>query len=240
MKYVAVVERSGDRKLTKDRNVSATWVPQQSCHSDCPLLHNGCYAEYHRAGLHTHRLNKRAGMLRMTLKRLRLKLALEEAVGIFKLTGKRKLRVHVVGDCATAQTAGIIGKAMVAHEKKHGKAAWTYTHSWRRFGLAAWKGARVLASCETPQQARQAMARGYAVALMTPDHPTNKLYQHEGLTVVPCPAQMNHIVTCEDCTLCQNPTMLLNRNLVVGFQAHGNTAKRINQVLEEANELAND
>lgn len=235
MKYVAVVEKSGDRKLTRNRNLSATWVPQQTCHSDCRLQNNGCYAEYHRAGLHTHRLNHRVARLRVSLSQLRLKLALEEALGIFKLTGKRKLRVHVVGDCATAKTAGIVGKAMVAHEKKHGKAAWTYTHSWRRFGPKAWRGARVLASCETPQDARLAMARGYAVALIVPPHPTNKVYPYDGLNVVPCPAQTSEIVTCEDCTLCQNPKMLLNRNLVVGFEPHGAAEKRINRMLEELN-----
>lgn len=230
---VLVVERSGDRKLTHNRNISATWAAQHTCHSDCPLQQNGCYAELHRAGLHTHRLNRRAAQLRVSLKQLRLRLALEEALGIFKLTGKRKLRVHVVGDCATAQTAGIVGKAMVAHEQKHGKPAWTYTHSWRRFGPKAWRGARVLASCESPQQARDAMARGYAVALIVRPHPTHKVYQYDGLNVVPCPAQMSDVVTCEDCTLCQNPKMLLNRNLVIGFEPHGAASKRITKLLEE-------
>lgn len=235
MAFVSIVERSHDRKLTKNANVSATWVPQQSCHSDCQLKKNGCYAEINKSGLHTHRLNKRAASLKMSLSKLRLKLALEEAIGIHYLTGKRKLRVHVVGDCSTAKVAGIVGKAMVAHERKHGKAAWTYTHSWRRFLPKAWQGARVLASCESASQARQALARGYAVALIVPQHPTNKIYRYKGLNVVPCPAQFKYdgerAVTCENCTLCQSPDMLRSRKLVVGFQPDGGTQGKVNRVL---------
>lgn len=222
MNHVSVVERSYDRKLTKDGNVSATWVPQQTCHDDCPLKRNGCYAEMFRAGIQTHRLNRQAKALKMGLRKLRLKLAKAEAAGIRSLSGLRKLRVHVVGDCATSETARIVGRAMVSHERKAGKAAWTYTHSWRRFRSEHWNGARVLASCEKPEEVAQARAQGYAAALITPYHPTNKVYEYQGIKVLPCPAQFKYNgerkVTCEDCSICQNPDMLRARNLVVGFQ----------------------
>jgi len=38
--------------------VSATYVSQQSCPDDCPLLGNGCYAETGNVGIHTNRLNR--------------------------------------------------------------------------------------------------------------------------------------------------------------------------------------
>lgn len=226
MTGVSVVERSGDKKLTANENVSATWVSQATCHNDCPLKKNGCYAESFNAGIQTARLNREAKSLKQRLRDLRLKLARQEAKGISKLTGKRKLRVHVVGDCATAETAGIVGKAMVDYQKRSGKAAWTYTHSWRRFGPKAWRGANVLASCERPEQVRQAQAKGYACALIVPDHPTNKVYQYGGLNILPCPAQFwtgpkpgDRTLTCETCNICQRPDMLRERNLVVGFQS---------------------
>jgi hypothetical protein len=234
MSNVIVSERTENRKLG---DLSCTWVPQQSCHEDCPLKKNGCYAEMHRAGLHTHRLNGKARDLKMGLGKLRLKLALQEAAGIRSLSGKRKLRVHVVGDCATPETATIVGKAMVDYEnKRHRKAAWTYTHSWRHVPLEAWAGARVLASCEKPEDVAKALAKGYAVALVTPFHPSNKVYQYGGLNVLPCPAQFKseegkRTVTCEDCNICQNPQMLRDRNLVVGFQPDGNTHLRVLRVI---------
>lgn len=236
---VAVVERSGDAKLSKTENVSATWVPQVSCHEDCPLKRNGCYAEIGRAGIQTHRLNGKAYKAKKGESVLRRLLARQEAAGIRALSGLRKLRVHVVGDCATSLAANIVGRAMVAHQKKHGKAAWTYTHSWRRIARKAWAGANVLASCEKPEQVAEARARGYASVLIVPPHPTNKVYNYRGVNVIPCPAQFTQngerTVTCEFCTLCQRPDMLLEKNLAVGFQPDGITTRRILRVIGASN-----
>ena len=219
---VAVVERTGNRKLSNQGNLSATSVPQQTCHDDCPLKRNGCYAESFRAGIHTWRLNHKAEKMKLGLAKLRLRLAKQEAREIGRLTGTRKLRVHVVGDCADPVSAGIVGEAMVKHQAKHGKPAWTYTHSWRHIKHEAWNGATVLASCEKPEQVSQARTQGYQCVLIVPDHPTNKIYQYHGLNIVPCPAQFvyngERRVTCEDCNLCQRPDILRERNLVVGFQ----------------------
>lgn len=240
---VAIVERSHDAKLTSNKNVSATWVPQQSCHDDCRLKKNGCYAELGNCGIHTHRMNKQAKALKLALNKLRLKLAKEEAYGIRNLlSGTRKLRVHVVGDCATRETARIVGRAMRDYVKRFGKPAWTYTHSWRRILAKEWMGASVLASCERPEEVAQAQARGYAAVLITPYHQTNKVYSYKGLNILPCPAQFKYKhgqlmppgalgerrVTCETCNICMNPAMLRARNLVVGFQPdHTLTAKKV-------------
>jgi hypothetical protein len=233
---VIAVERSGDAKLSRNMNVSATWVPQQSCHDDCPLKRNGCYAETGNSGLHSHRLNMAAGRLKMGLRKLRLKLAKEEAAAIRGLSGLRQLRVHVVGDCSDTATAGIIGRAMVAHQKRHGKAAWTYSHSWRRIARSAWQGANVLASCEKPEQVREARQRGYAAALIVPPHPSNKVYAFHGVTIVPCPAQFKKdgkfAVTCEDCTLCKRPDFLFKRKLTIGFQPDAGSQRKVLAVIQ--------
>jgi hypothetical protein len=237
-----VAEKSGNAKLSKNENVSATWVPQVTCHSDCPLKKNGCYAEIGRAGIHTHRLNAKAYKTRKGEAALRRQLAKEEAKQIRGLTGTRKLRVHVVGDCATADSARIVGRAMVAHQKKYNKSAWTYTHSFRRISKKSWAGANVLASCETPADVELAKKRGYAAALVVPPHPTHKTYQHKGITVIPCPAQFfrqngERHTTCEHCAICQNPDMLYKTNRVVGFQPDGVTTKRVLTVLHDREAL---
>jgi hypothetical protein len=245
---VIVAQNSKDSKLTrtphnsKASDVSATYVPQQSCHSDCPLKNNGCYAEEGNVGIHTHRINGLAKAAKRSLASLRLRLAKEEAKGIRALEGHRRLRVHVVGDCATADSARTVGRAMVAHQKKQGKEAWTYTHSWRRLSRSAWAGANVIASCESPEDVAKAQAKGYATALVVPPHQTNKVHMYRGVKVVPCPAQFNkqgtvlrpeqeRAVVCTECNLCPRPDNLLARGLTVGFAPDGVTTGRVLKVI---------
>jgi hypothetical protein len=232
---ISAVEQSENAKLGR---ISATYAPQQTCPSTCPLINNGCYAERGLVGIITRRLNRTARATKKGLAKLRILLAEQEAEKIRNLSGKNNLRVHVVGDCATPTAAKIIGRAMVRHEtRRWGQAAWTYTHAWRKIPLAAWQGARVLASCQTPAEVKQALAKGYAAALITPVHPTNKVYQYGGLNILPCPAQFKtdgkRTVTCEDCTICQNPAMLRARNLVLGFQPDGTTRGRVLRMIAD-------
>lgn len=231
MPRVSVVERSRDAKLSAGGQVSATWAPQTTCPQDCPLLDAGCYAEVGHAGFTTRRLNANVGTASPEA------LALEEAELIVDtLSGTRKLRVHVVGDCATPEAATTIAMAMELHEQKHGQPAWTYTHAWRDVPKDAWLDARVLASVHSVAEADDARHRGYATALTTPAHPSNKLYAIGGLTVVPCPAQFKYggtrVVTCEHCTLCQSPEVLQAEGLVVGFEPDHGTRAKILTLLE--------
>jgi hypothetical protein len=160
-----------------------------------------------------------------------------EVAGIRKLTGKRKLRVHVVGDAPTAAAASAIGRAMLEHQKKQGKAAWTYTHAWRDVSVKAWKGANVMASCNNVSEIGEARAAGWATAVIVPPHPTNKVYELAGEKIIPCPAQFKHngqrVVTCEDCTLCQRPAFLRENRLSVGFEPDGGTQKKVLAMLQE-------
>jgi hypothetical protein len=245
---VIVAENSRDSKLTragrndKESDVSATYVPQQSCHSDCPLKDNGCYAQEGNVGIHTHKINGKAKAAKLSERKLRVRLAKTEAAGIRKLDGTKRLRVHVVGDCATADAARTVGRAMAAHQKKHGKEAWTYTHSWRRLGRKAWAGANVIASCENPADVALAHAKGYATALVVPPHTTNKVHDYKGVRVIPCPAQFNQqgqklkpgerrAVVCVECNLCPRPDNLLARGLTVGFAPDGVTTGRVLKVI---------
>lgn len=221
---VIVTERSGNAKLG---DISSTMVAQNTCPDDCALRRAGCYAERGLVNLHTMRINRQAKVRKRAKDALRIELAKLEAKKIRLLTGLRKLRGHVVGDCPTAASARIVGPAMVEHEQKHGKAAWTYTHAWRRIAFSMWKGARVLASCNTVREIPQARQRGYGTAVIVPEHPTNKIYTLQGERIIPCPAQFERhgkrLVTCEFCTLCSRGNWLRDNKLSIGFQPDKNT-----------------
>lgn len=244
MDAITVVERSGDRKLSATKNVSASYVAQHSCPGassrdrfPCAFLGNGCYAEINKVGFTTHRLNAIADRRKQSIAGLRLALAHAEADGIRGLSGARKLRVHVVGDCASAPAARIVSRAMLEHEAKAGHPAWTYTHAWKTVPVRAWQGARVLASCHSVAEVTAARARGYATAITTTKHPTNKRYQYHGETVIPCPAQFtradgSRVVTCEFCTLCQRPEWLRANRVSVAFEPDGGTAPKVLAVLQ--------
>lgn len=231
MSLVLAVEKSQDRKLSKTANVSATWVAQQSC-PPCPLRNNGCYAEVSFSGIQSRRLNRAATNTHLPEAKLRRRLAREEAAAIRGLSGLRQLRVHVVGDCPTADSAKQVGAAMLDHQAKHGKAAWTYTHAWPTVPATAWQGANVVASCNSVAEVAAARKRGYGTTVIVPAHPTNKIYTHGGERIIPCPAQFaprghRFTVTCEHCTLCKRPDWLRENKLSVGFQPDGGTQKKV-------------
>lgn len=212
------VERTENSKLSDPNGagMSCTYAQQSTCPPACPLLGAGCYTEKGPLAFTTHRLNRAPVDTPAHLARM-------EADQIAQLSGWRRLRVHVVGDCRTPAAARIIGDAMKMHTARHNRAAWTYTHGWRQ-GVTRedWRGAAVLASCETPTQARQAADRGYPVALIVPKHPSRQTYTYHGLQVLPCPAQFKtngtRGTTCERCRICEDPDQLTARGLVLGFE----------------------
>lgn len=235
MRMVSIVERSMDAKLSNNKNVSATWAAQDSCPESCPLMNAGCYAELGNAGFVTRRLNGKADQAHLSKAKLRLQIAQQEAEGIRELSGSRKLRVHAVGDCTSDETASIVGQAMVEHENKQGKLAWTYTHAWRDIRKRAWRGARVLASCNSVEETNEARRLGYGTSVLTPKHPSNKVYTLRGETIIPCPAQFKpggvRVVTCETCTLCMRGDWLRDNRMSVGFQPDRGSEKKLNLLL---------
>jgi hypothetical protein len=238
MGVVSVCEHSNNQKLSAHGNVSASYVSQVSCPSSCALRGNGCYAENGPIAYTTNRLNRTTKAKKKAEAAMRLLVAHEEAKGIAALSGYHKLRTHVVGDCATPETAAIVGAAMVKHERRRGKAAWTYTHAHADIPVKAWQGAKVLASCDSVKQIPAARARGYAIAVIVPPHQSEKMYVLEGETIIPCPAQFirpdgSRKSTCEHCTLCQQPELLKAKRWNVGFQPDSNTAKRVLAIMKE-------
>lgn len=228
---VICLERSEDAKLTSPQGggMSATYVAQQSCPTTCALYGAGCYGEHGRVQFTTNRINASAAAAAAGP----LELAQLEAAAIDRLSGWSKLRAHVVGDCATVEAAGTVGAAMVRHERRRGRHAWTYTHGWPEVPAAAWGGARVLASCDTPADLEPARRAGYVGrALIIPPTGPQAFSGPHRLRVIPCPAQFRRPdgtrhSTCDRCTLCADLAAGRHPGTVVGFQPDYQTAAHL-------------
>lgn len=223
---VAAVEKSDNEKTGP---VSATWVAQISCPPSCPHMGAGCYAESGMAAFTTNRLNRAAADY-ATLSPAAV--AMIEAAGIDKLTGKRDLRLHVVGDARTDKAAQILAAAAdryIARGAAKGKnvRVWTYTHA-RDTRRASWGRISVLRSCETLTQVRAAHAAGYAAAIVVPEHVHDRAYKLDSeFTGIPCPEQTGRAANCQSCGLCMRDQMLHENKRVIIFAAHGQGKRKM-------------
>lgn len=225
---VTAVEVSGNSKTGE---VSATYASQITCPDSCPHKGRSCYAESGLTGFTTRRVNRNA----QGLENDQVLLAKLEAELIDSLKAIRPLRVHVVGDCSTDETARIVGSAMRRYSSKNGQIAYTYTHAWRDVKKASWQGASVLASCETVEDIKEARSLGYASTIVVESHPENgKAYFKEGHLLIPCPAQTRDDMNCSKCKLCFDSQKLFDRQATIAFSPEGNTAKKMRFALKMA------
>ena len=215
-----VVLKSDNRKTGP---VVATYASQSTCPKACPFRGAGCYAESGPMSFVTRRLNKRKRAPFLTIA--------DEAEAIRAIPSgvDRDLRVHVVGDCPTAACAITLGLAMVDFEKRTGRRAWTYSHAWRSVPVRAWRGANVLASCESVEAVKLAQKKGYAAALVVPrGAPLPK-----GIKAKLC----QHTVDgsqCIKCRRCLNVAALKKSKLVTVFEAHGSRAGAAERAIGQA------
>jgi hypothetical protein len=180
-------------------------------------------------GYQTRRLNRSAV-------RGAVRIAEAEARAIDCLTGDRLLRLHVVGDARTDDAARVLGAAAERYSRRgnvprRGRKVWGYTHAWRSVARPSWGGSvSVLASVETVREARTAMGRGYAAAVVVSAFERAGAYRIDGTTVLPCPHQTRDI-TCRDCGLCRDDERLRAAGLVIAFEAHGSRSGTVRKTL---------
>ena len=211
---VIVKEKTSDRKLGE---CSATHASQHSCPKSCPWFNAGCYAEQGPQGIWSRKLNANAVTDPQAI-------AEAEAQGIRALTGKRRLRLHIVGDATTNEAARILASASAEHTAKHGKEVWTYTHG--DTDREAWGDISVLRSVETVEGAQAAHDKGFAVAMVVPEFADTKPYDlGNGFTGVPCLHQTGSTPDCNTCGLCTKDTLLHAKKRVILFAAHGSKKK---------------
>jgi len=213
MEIVKAVEKSTNSKTGP---VSVTYAPIHSCPKSCPFLNSGCYAQQGHCGIHLSRLNKTAEAEGITRP---IDIAKKEAEAIRKLKGDKPLRLHIVGDCRTPQAAEIVAAAAAEYTSKHGQPVWTYTHAWKEIPRSKWGSISVLASCETIEEAKHAMKRGYAASIVRLKE-FKRPFAWEDVILMPCP-EMTKGIKCDKCKLCLNDNKLLNKEKVICFFPHG-------------------
>lgn len=188
---------------------------------------NGCYAEHGLQGIHTKRLNASGVSAQAEAK--------DEADKIAKLSGKRPLRLHVVGDAASDLAAKTIAGAAAEYTAKHGQPVWTYTHAWRDVKRRSWGEVSVLASTESYVDVKRAMMRGYAASIVLPELPKDgKAFRRDAVLVIPCPQQTGKSPSCDKCRLCFDAQALWKRRAVIAFGAHGTKAKAVRKAVGQA------
>jgi hypothetical protein len=219
---IAVEESNND----KTGPCSCTYCHQKSCPPTCPFYHNGCYAEYNNVGRFIlPRLLTAEGRLDALI------LAKREAKAIRGLTGKRPLRLHVVGDCRTGAAARTVSSACQEYSSRYGQPSWSYTHAWRDVPRDAWGDVSILASCEKPEDLTAAHERGYAAAMVVEQHESPKAVELPGgFKGVPCVEQTKG-VRCTDCRLCFDAPRLFREKLAILFAAHGLGENKVKAVL---------
>jgi hypothetical protein len=204
---------------------SGTYASQVStCPDSCPLKPtlddkgkvvktNGCYANGTMVAMQSAKLNQAPKQSAREAQK-------QEVKAIEGLSGSLDLRVHVVGDCVDDTHAKALSKAMSAHRKKKGKAAWTYTHNWRKIKSSSWQGESVLASCDSLSQVKEAKKLGYSSAVILDSFDSPKVYVKDGIKLLPCLYQTKGI-QCIDCRLCLDSNRLARLGLTIAFVPHG-------------------
>lgn len=212
-----LVVNSANKKIG---NIAATYLPiEKTCPKTCPLYQSkACYAMGGNVGLQVIRLEKLSkGQSAYDIVR---KEAREISAFGPKANGKA-LRLHVSGDVRSPKAAYLLG---VAAKKWDGK-VYSYTHSWRNIPRSVWgESISILASCESIEDAKQALERGYAPSIVVDTHKTDKAYFQDGIKVIPCPSQTRD-VTCEQCKLCMKDNVLKEQNAAIAFAVHGSRKK---------------
>ncbi len=196
----------------KTGNIPTVSRPQWSCPTSCPLMGQGCYGE--NSGAHG-----RPSIFDMVAKSPK-RTTMADLVSRKWRTVPRGIRFGIVGDFldrfgrpdldyieATNTTANALPWK-----------AWAYTHAWRLL-KASMFSYTVRASVQSREEAEEAIAAGWRLALVDPgpDAPDTLIGSTiAGQRVVQCPATNRDNVTCESCLLCARdvPT-------IVAFPVHG-------------------
>lgn len=204
----------------------------------CPFLGSGCYAEYGNTNWTRLRVNKAAKAASPTPDQIAEDEALEITKKIVEPVQKKggaflPLRLHVVGDCVTDKAARTLAEAVKPILDK-GVPVWTYTHAWRDVSRSSWGGVSVLASCETVEDTKRAMGKGYATAMVVEKFPGPQRFEQDGVKIQPCPNEaVSKDIKCSGgegakaCRLCFNDKRLLSEKTVIAFDAHSGGKKKV-------------
>jgi hypothetical protein len=239
MRGAIYVQKSANTKLSgSSGRVDATYTSiKKSCPSTCELKDKGCYAQSSYVGMIVNRLDRRAkGQTALDIARAEAR-TIDQAYGGRKIPNNTFLRLHVSGDSRTVKGTRLLSKAVSRWRKRGGVKAYSYTHAWKRVPQKEWGDISILASVSNLREAEEARKKGYAPALVVPEHADIKSYKLNGSDIswIPCPAQTKDDIGCSDCKLCMRADYLFDSNHGIAFAAHGiskNTLKKHLKVIQ--------
>lgn len=218
MKY-SFVAGSGN---VKTGPIPVTGTSKDSCPDSCPLKNNGCYAATGRLNIHWLRLNERG----LELKELLQKLS-SLAVG-------QLWRHNQMGDLSgdNEKIDAKAFKAIVAVNKSRQAKGFGYTHKYKTktnqklIQYANHSGFTVNLSANNLRHADELVDLDIGpVVTVLPIEGEKTQYTPKGRKVIVCPATYKEGVTCSTCALCQK-----QREVIVGFPAHGISKNRVQQI----------
>lgn len=208
----------------KSRNVKTGPIPVStttaaSCPNACPFKAKGCYAQGGPLAIHWRKVTEGLGGMGWS----------EFCDAIEALQDDQLWRHNQAGDLPGEADEIDIVKLAKLVEANRGKRGFTYTHKPMTVENAAAvraandAGFTINLSGNNPAHADELLATGAGpVVTVLPqrveDAPT---HTPNGTRIVICPAVTRDDVSCATCGLCQR----VNRKVVVGFPAHGSTAK---------------
>jgi len=212
----------------KTGGIPVTTSPNTTCPTtSCPLRGKGCYAEQGPLAWHWRKVNEgKRGVA-----------WLDFLILISSIAPGSLWRHNQAGDLPG--DGDDIDSKMLSQlvRAQAGRRGWTYTHkpvvgdspqsSGNRAAVrfANRNGFRVNLSADTLSEADELaeVDCGPVVVVLPSDSP-HTVKTPAGRKVVVCPAQRGD-VTCADCGLCA-----ASRSVIVGFLAHGRSAKRVESV----------
>lgn len=234
---------------------AVTWTSQVSCPgyratdlNPCALYGAGCYATEGHCAFTTRRVNIAAlGAGGLQVSPDDVADAEAQAIDCMTMYAALPLRIHIVGDCITDYSAHTVASAAMRYQSVHGAPVWSYTHAWRSVARSSWQGVSILASCDSVDDIPAAKSAGYATALVVDEFATNDAGRAipsplpDGGTLLPCPQQVaksagKSDVTCMSCRLCWQDDFLKEKNITIGFAAHGGKSKLIQMRIRRAGE----
>jgi len=218
---------SGNRKTGP---IAVTTNSKETCPPACPFRkNNGCYAAISALNIHWTRVTDgNAGVLFPDFVK-----------GLAALPPNQLTRLNQAGDLP-GKGNRINGEQLRAvTEAGKGKRFFTYTHkpvlgdsyvakqNRKHVKEANDNGVVINLSANNLHNADELKALGIGpVACVLPLGSPDTVFTPKGHKVIKCPAQSREYVTCSTCKLCAIP----NRNVIIGFEAHGVAKKKVSEI----------
>lgn len=218
------------RNAKLGKGCAATYVSPVTCPESCPLRGQGCYAEEFESYVPAlHELMRSTTAARDAINHEAL-LIEHYGYALRRTERTAPLRLHVMGDVDGLSSVMILAYAC----RKWPGPVWSYTHRWRELranGHWPWGRISVLASIDHFDQAAEALALGYAPAIVVGQAPAAR-FDRDGVRWTHCPAQRSE-KTCVRCRLCWYGDMLFAARRGIVFETHGQRRTKARMALEQ-------